>query len=247
MITTAVSPENSVIDYPYMSLTAQLRGSVDQRPARFDTHLRQHAEVIHSPQLAGLPRSSDKCLGFLHAALLGVHSVNAALSPHSTCKSYAASNSMKQSLPEISRWIIVYSMYLFKGSILESSLLYLNGMRRPVPKPRIKQRRDGKSTAVSHPQQIYLVEMVTPEALFQTSRSQRMEQRAKQTMKPDSITMKDYRRKKSSATKQLVYELLPQGIDTAPHVAPNSNMDPLCEQPAFPIKLQLQLRNAHTA
>ena len=99
-----------------------------------------------------------------------------AFSPCSSCKrSYAASNSIKRPLLENSRWVIACNMYLCRGSVLENSLLYLNGMRRPVPKPRIKQRRDGKSTAVSHPQQIYLVETVTPEALSQTSGSQSME------------------------------------------------------------------------
>jgi hypothetical protein len=72
-------------------------------------------------------------------------------------------------------------MYLFKGSILENSLLYLNGIRRPVPEPRIKQQRGGKSTAVSHPQQIFLVETVTPEAPSSRRREARGRSRAKET------------------------------------------------------------------
>jgi hypothetical protein len=72
-------------------------------------------------------------------------------------------------------------MYLFKGSILENWLLYLNGMRRPVPEPRIKQQRGGKSTAVSHPQQIFLVETVTPEAPSFKRREARGCSRAKET------------------------------------------------------------------
>ena len=80
-------------------------------------------------------------------------------------------------------------------------------------------------------------------------------QGAKQTMKPGHIAKEDYRRKNSSTyyrtyvrTKRLLAQLLPpHGTDTAPHVARQLRQGPLCQQPAFRIKLQLQLRSAHTA
>jgi hypothetical protein len=121
----------------------------------------------------------------IHLARRALCVANTVFGPYSTYeRSYAVADSIKRPLFETSRWLIACDMYLYKGSILENSLLYLNGMRRPVPEPRIKQQRDGKSTAVSHPQQIFLVETVTPEAPSSKRREARGCCRAKEIKEP---------------------------------------------------------------
>jgi hypothetical protein len=58
-----------------MLFTAQLHDSVNQRSARFNTHVRRYAEVILSPQLAGFPPSSDNGSYVFHATVLGISSI----------------------------------------------------------------------------------------------------------------------------------------------------------------------------
>jgi hypothetical protein len=57
-----------------MLFTAQLYESVNQRSARFNTHVRRYAEVILSPQPAGFPPFSDNGPNMSYASVLGIPS-----------------------------------------------------------------------------------------------------------------------------------------------------------------------------